>query len=921
MRLPAFLRAAILIPFALATPIALAELRAVRLTCEGLTNPPAIDVSPRLSWALESNERGQAQTAYQILVASDRETLEADRGNLWDSGQTKGADSLNVAYAGKPLTSGATVHWKVRVWDRAGQPSPWSEPASWEMGLLNPDDWKAKWICDPRPLPTDEREMYADRPSPLFRHGFSIDKPVRRARAYASGLGYYELRLNGQRVGDHQLDPAWTTYQRRVLYSTYDVTERLRQGRNAVGVWVGNGWYQPLPMRFWGWLNLREHLAMGAPRAIVQIDIAFEDGSRQLVKTDETWRFGESPIVRNNIYLGEVYDARRETPGWDTASFDDSVWKPVALSQEAVGPLRAQMVPPIRMVERIPAKAIAEPKPGVYVFDMGQNMGGTVTLRVRGEAGRRIQLRYGELLNKDGTLNPLTSVAGQIKKKGVGGPGAPDVAWQSDVYICKGDGEEVYTPRFTFHGFRYVEVSGLDPRPSLDMLTAHTMHTDVASAGSFSCSNEMLNRVQEMTRRTLMSNLFGVQSDCPARERFGYGGDIAVTSEMAMMNYDMRSFYAKTVRDYGDAAQPGGGLTETAPYVGIDGLEDGFGNGVGPIGWGTGHPLLVWQMYQYYGDRRLVEEQYPIAQKWTQYLDAKAKDLTIDVGIGDHETLAPKVVPLTSTAFYWYNHELLSRLARILDRQADAERHRAKAEDIRASFNRHFLDAKTGRCGNGSQACQAFALHFGLAPADQRDAVLRNLLDDVRKHGGHLTTGIFGTPYMLTSLSDLGHAETAYEIVNQRSFPGWGHMLANGATTLWEHWELSDNVYSHNHPMFGSVSAWFFQRLAGIAPAPDAVGFDRIVLQPGFVKDLTEVKGRYESPRGPIVSEWAGRDEVRWHVSIPPGTTARVQVRCRSMAEVNEDGAILCELKSPAGTRNVFEMPLESGEYWFKVVR
>ena len=700
--------------------ITYADVQPVQLTCEYRVNPVGIDtVAPRLAWILESEERGQAQTAYQILVASNGEKLKANEPNLWDSGRVTSSEAIGIVYAGKPLVSGQRACWKVRAWDRDGKASAWSEPAFFEMGLLKPDDWKAKWICSDRPLPEKPEDYYKDNHAPLFRKEFNVAKPIKRARAYASGLGYYELRCNGRRVSDHMLDPGWTSYAKRVLYSTYDVTEVLNQGPNAVGIIVGNGWYNPLPLRMWGWLNLREHLVIGKPRAILQIEIDYADGTHEHIVTGPDWKVGDSPILRNSVYLGEVYDARLEQTGWDKPGFKDDAWRPAMLAAESVGPLHAQMQPPIRVTRAIKPIGFSQPRPGVRLFDMGQNFAGVVRLRVTGPAGTRVNLRYGELLNADGTLNGMTSVAGQIKRPGAGGPGAPDIAWQVDSYILKGYGEEEFVPRFTFHGFRYVEVTGLNKMTRLVGIQGLRMNADVQPAGSFSCSNEMFNRIQSMCEWTLLSNLFSVQSDCPQREKFGYGGDLVVASEFGMLNFDMAAFYAKVATDFADAARDNGGLTETAPFVGIS--DEGLEKGVGPIGWGTVHPMLLWQLYQYYGNRRLLEEQYETARRWVDFLAEHAPEGIITKCIGDHESLVPKATAVTSTAFYWYNASLLAHIADVLGKHEDARRYGSLADRIKEAFDKRFLDTNTGKIDIATQAAQAFALYFGLTPPETRE--------------------------------------------------------------------------------------------------------------------------------------------------------------------------------------------------------
>ncbi|MDF2441219.1 MAG: alpha-L-rhamnosidase, partial [Abditibacteriota bacterium] len=793
-----------------------------------------------------------------------------------------------------------------------------------EMGLLTPQDWRATWIRSPRAAPANEEQLFEDRPAPLLRKEFVIDKPVARARAYVSGLGYYELHLNGAKVGDRVLDPGWTDPAKRVLYSTYDVSSQLKKGRNAVGALLGNGWYNPLPLRFWGHLNLRQHLTIGQPRLILHLAIRYADGSTQIVSSDETWKVGEGPLLRDNVYLGEVYDARREQTGWDSPGFDDAQWPLAATATEAVGPLRAQDVPAIKVTRRVAPLKVSEPKPGVFVFDMGQNFAGWVRLRVRGAAGTRVSLRYGELLYPDGTLNGMTSVMGQIKGGGADyrydGNGAPKTAFQNDVYILKGQGEEEYTPRFTFHGFRYVEVIGFPGRPSLDAIEGLRLNSDVASASTFACSNEMFNRIQQMVLWTQQSNMFSVQSDCPHREKFGYGGDIVATDEMAMLNFDMTRFYAKAVQDLADAVRPNGGLTETAPFVGI--ADEGLGGGSGPIGWGTAFPLLQWHLYTYYGDRQILEENYEATKRWIDLLQASAREHILDNGLSDHESLVPKPRALTGTAFYFYNVQLMSRIAYSVGRTQDAVRYAALAQQIKAAFNQRFLQVGTGRYDAATQACQSFALAMDLVPPSTKQQALKVLVDDIEVgRKGHLSTGIFGTKYMLQALSDLDRADVAYKIVNQKGFPGWGHMLENGATTLWEHWALSDNTFSHNHPMFGSVSEWFIKSVVGINPAPDAVGFNSILIRPQAVGDLTWARGSYRSIHGLISSDWK-RDNGAFYLNVvvPANTRAEIHLPATQTSVVTESGKPLSRavgIKKLRREGNAIVYVVGSGTYRF----
>jgi alpha-L-rhamnosidase len=515
--------------------------------CESARNPLGIDaVRPRLSWKLEavSDARNQSQSAYRITVASTEALLEAGEADLWDSGTVTSARQLCVEYEGPPLRSGERCFWRVQVWDQGGRISEPGEISWWEMGLLSAEDWNGIWISDGSEDPATDEAFYEEDPAPLFRRSFHVRKPVKLARLYAVGLGYCELRMNGRAVSDRVLDPAWTSVDKRVLYTCDDVTEQLQAGENVLGVLLGNGWYNPLPMRMWGRINIRDSLAVGRPRLLAQLNIEYEDGSIQTVATDDAWRVAPGPILRNNVYLGEEYDARRELPGWDRTGFDDSDWDLASAADSNLGKLRALPIPPIRVTATLTPVSINEVSPGVYVYDLGQNLAGWVRLRVQGPRGTTVRMRMGECLYPDGTLNPKTAVAGQIKglnEDGIsrGGPGAPEIALQSNSYTLRGGGPEEYTPRFAFHGFRYVEVTGFPGRPTLESIEGLRLNTDVETAGSFSCSNERFNRLHEMVQWTLLSNLFSVQSDCPAREKFQYGGDIVATSEMAIFRFDM----------------------------------------------------------------------------------------------------------------------------------------------------------------------------------------------------------------------------------------------------------------------------------------------------------------------------------------------------------------------------------------------
>ncbi len=888
------------------------SIRVRRLRCEYRENPLGIDVTnPRLSWQLASDQRGQKQTAYHVVVAGSYDKLDKDIGDLWDSGRVNSNQSVNVIYAGDVLVSGQRCFWKVRVWDKDGLSSDWSSPSSWEMGFLKAGDWKGHWISDGKPLPENDADFYRDDPAPLFRREFKLSGPVRSARLYISALGYVHATLNGRAVGDHHLDPIWTLPNKRVFYSVYDVSKNLEQGDNCLGVTLGNGWYNPLPLRMWGRVNLRERLSVGRPQFIAQLLIEYADGSRESIASDSAWKVAPGPILRNSIYLGEKVDARKAIKGWDKPGLDDRAWDSARIAPAPEGALQAQPLPPIKVTASIKSVRITEPSDGVYIVDMGRNFSGWARFTFNVPEGTEIKMRYGELLYENGTLNPMTSVCGQIKRKEPAADGSPAVAWQTDTYIARGGGPEIYTPRFTFHAFRYVEIAGLPARPSLDDVEGLRMHSAVEPVGSFSCSNDLFNRIQTMCQWTFLSNLFGVQSDCPHRERFGYGGDLVTTSDAFMLNYDMANFYAKAAHDWHDSALPDGMLTDTAPSVGIQYCG---------VGWAMAHPHIQVQLYRYYADRRIIEEQYATSKRWLELVRGQNTDHIVRRGLHDHEALEKEKSPPMITPLYCESARMLSRLASILRKEKEADEFDRLAKNIRKAYIEQFLAPGTGVVASGIQGVQAFALFLNMLPAEERPAALAHLVGDITdKHNGHLTTGILGTRYMLDVLSRERRADVVNDMVNLRDFPGWGHMLEQGATTLWEHWKFSDNTFSHNHPMFGSVSQWFYNWLGGIEPAVDAVGFDRFTFQPQFLEGLDWVRCTYRSVRGPITCDWKREgDRVVMDLYVPVNTSATLIVPMAGV--ITESGQPAAEAEGVTLLRNeerctVFKV--ESGTYRF----
>jgi len=860
------------------------ELRVAGMQCEYRTNPLGMDEEhPRLAWSLESSLNNQYQSAYRVLIATSSALLDGGRGDWWDSGRIIDSGNINIVPRGKSLEPFTRYYWKVMVWDQQGRTNGWSRVAWFETGMLREANWKGKWIGDGKPGPMKDEDFYKDDPAPMFRRAFAVTKKIRSARLYISGLGYNEPSLNGKKVGDALLDPAWTDYSHTVFYSVYDVGQQLRAGNNVLGVLLGNGWYNPLPLRFWGRLNFREALTIGRPKVLANLRIVYTDGTVETIATDERWQTADSRILRNNVFLGERIDGRIVAAHWG----------PVIGVPAPGGRLVAAMMPPITVRQQTVSRVVAEPLPRVYLFDLGENFAGVVRMRVRGRAGQEIRLKYGEILQADGQVNGLTTVAGQIKEMWHlnGGPGAPPTAYQEDVYICRGDSVEEFQPHFTFHGFRYVQVTGLERRPAPADLVGLRLNTNVLRTGTFECSDTLLNHIQAVVENTFLSNLFSVQSDCPGREKQGYGGDIVATADAFMYNLDMSCFYPKTLHDFADAVRPNGGMPECAPYNGI--ADEGFGEGTGPIGWQLAFPFLQRELYTFYGNRRVVEEQYGRTVRVVELLRSKAGDGLIDHGIGDHEAVNPKHVPLTSGAFYYGHVKLLAELAGLLGKREEERRWLLLADSVRDRFNLRYLQADGGRYDSGAnQTTQVFPLWWGLAKDDQKSfGELVRLIEDSCK--GHLSTGIFGTKMLWDVLRRADRNDLAYKIATQREFPGYAYMMDHGATTLIESWGLTDQN-SWDHPMFGSVSEWFYRGLAGINPAEDAYGMNRLRLRIQRIEGLRHVRASVATVRGEVASEWEWSGGVlKWRIRLPPNVRAEVDVPAGIGERVSMNGKVL----------------------------
>ena len=852
-----------------AWPLQAADVPAVTiegLRCEYQVNPLGLDTpQPRLSWLLQSLQRAQRQTGYQILVASTLEKLAANIGDLWDSGRLDSDQSIQVDYQGQPVRSRQTCFWKVRVWDKEGKATRYSEPAFWEMGLLQPGDWHGQWIA---------RDTDTNAPSaPLLRRAFRLDAPVAQARVYICGLGYYELRINGKKIGDHILDPGFTRYDKRALYVTYDVTEALRQGSNAIGVILGNGWQNVQTRAFWSFDTAPWR---AAPKLLMELRIRLADGRTAIVPTDGRWKAGDAPITFNSIYSGESYDARLEQPGWDTANFDDARWAAAQIVAAPKGRLAAQTMPPIKITETISPVQISQPKPGVFVYDFGQNFAGFARLNAAGPAGTRVTLKYSERLAPDGTLDQ-TAIAKYIVELD------PTQEFQTDHYTLSGQGTESWQPRFVYHGFQYVEVTGAPAALTLDNLTGCFVHSAVAEAGRFSSSNPLLDRIWTAGRWSYLSNLEGLPTDCPHREKNGWTGDAHLAAEQGLLNYDAAAVYEKWIEDIADEQRPDSEVPGIVPTGGW-----GYQWGNGPA-WDSAFLLIPYYLYEYCGDTRPLTSHYLAMRQYVDLLSRKAQVSIIDWGRNDwapFKTDTP--ADITSTSYYFQDALVVAKAAELLGYRGDERKYLALAARVKTAFNQKFFHPDTGSYGNGSQTSLSCALYQGLTETRQRAAVVSDLVAGLAQNDNHIDTGILGAKYLLNALTENGRADLAYEIATHRTAPGWGWWMESGANTLWEQW---DGTGSRNHIVFGDILAWFDKALAGLNPDPQSPGFKHTIFKPRVVGDLEWVKASHDSMYGPIKCAWAIKDgRFTYEVSIPPNTTATVFLPRNGEGAIEESG-------------------------------
>jgi alpha-L-rhamnosidase len=881
------------------------------LKCEYRTAPLGIDIlSPRLSWELTSKENGERQTAYRILVASSEQVLASNQGDIWDSQKVNSDQSVNVYYGGAPLKSGQKYYWKIKAWGKDGRESDWSSPSFWTMGFVNENEWQAKWIGLNRLVGGDDTTEDTRLSARYLRKEIQVGKEIQSATVYICGLGLYELSINGTKIGDEVLVPAQTQFDKKVLYNTYDVTSHLSTGANAIGVILGNGRY--FAMRRSNAVNF------GFPKLLFQMNILFRDGSKQVVVSDGTWKItADGPIIANNEYDGEKYDARKEMKDWNRVGFDDRAWLNVEVLPGPSEHVRAQMSDPIRITQVVKPVSLKEIKDGVYIFDMGQNMVGWASLKAQGDPGTMIRMRFAESLSGDSLY--MANLRG---------------AKVTDEYSCKGEGIEEWQPRFTYHGFRYVELTGFPGTPDLTTIQGKVIHDDVARIGTFSSSNDNINHIFRNAVWGIRGNYRSFPTDCPQRdERQGWLGDRAVGSKGESFVFNIVNLYAKWIGDIVDEQRGDGSISDVCPaYWQL--YSDN-------VTW-DGTPIVLLEMLRtQYADLEIVRQAYPAMKKWHDSMTRKyLKD-----GLMPRDTYGDWCVPpdepeaihtgdpskitqgaYIGSAYFCYLTKIMGHFAQLLGKSSDKQYFDRQAASMKEAFNKTYFDPKTKTYSNNTATANILALAFDLVDKSNRKKVADNLVEVIEtRFRGHIPTGLVGAEFLMRTLNDIGRGDIALRFATQTDYPSWGYMIRNNATTIWELWNgntADPAMNSQNHVMLlGDLLTWFYEDLAGIKSSATETGFKHILMEPTLIAGLDSVEASHESPYGTIASGWSvAGNTLHWDVSLPVNVTATLHIPAGTPGEVFENGRLIsqsgdCRVAGMKGKALVVEIP--SGQYRF----
>lgn len=902
-----------------------ADWKATGLRVESKSNPRGIvNLQPLLSWKLESQLRNTKQVAYQVLVSDQQGSWADDKHIVWNSGKVERGTSIQVPYQGKPLSATQCYYWKVKVWDNHGNESTWSEPAYWQMGLFTKEDWKGgQWIAyedlpeerrDPLPK-ADKKDTYQDNNVlPLFRKSFQVQKTIEKATLFISGLGHFEVHINGDKVGDHFLDAGWVKYDKEALYETFDVTETLKKGENAIGVLLGNGFYYIPPVKG---RYRKQKVAFGYPKMICRLQLRYTDGSQEDIVSNRTWKTDKGPITFSSIYGGEDYDARLEQKGWDDRGFDDTAWKQ-AIVVEGPPQINPQMTEPLKVMERFDPKTITKTSGGNWVYDLGQNASGIVQIKLKGNRGDTVRMYPGELLKE-----------GAVTQKASGGP-------YYFTYILKGENEERWQARFSYYGFRYVEVRGATPKdqsegeelPQITGLQGLHVRSAAQQVGSFQSSNNLFNRTHQLIDWAIKSNMMSVFTDCPHREKLGWLEQTHLMGASVHYNYDIERLLQKIIEDMRKSQLPNGLIPEIAPeYVEFNWGGDMFRDSPE---WGSASIILPWYLYKWYGNKKVLKTAYPMMKRYIGYLQTKATNHILKQGLGDWYDLGPKppgvsqLTPMgvTGTAIYYYDLRLLAKIAEQLGETKAQEAYTSLAEEVKKAFNDTFFHVNTKQYASGSQTANAMALYMELVDTSDRKAVLDNLIQDIRNRNNALTAGDIGYRYVLRVLEQAGRSDVIYDMNSRTDVPGYGYQLAKGATALAESWQALPTV-SNNHFMLGHLMEWLYSGLAGIRQQEGSIAFNQIEIRPEVVGDVRSAEGAYDSPYGQIRSAWKKeKGQFELAVKIPPNTRAAIYLPVQDGASIYESGKMMndTDWKIIGKEQGRMIVQIGSGDYRFKVV-
>ena len=848
------------------------------LNCDHLPAPIGIDnPNPRLSWMMNDSRDGARQTAYRLIVGTDSMDVLNGKGDVWDTGKTE-SDAILVTYKGQNLKPFTRYFWVVNVWDKDGA-FVMSPASSFETGMMDKRNWQGAWISD--------RGGRDYKPAPYFRKEFKAAKAIKSARAYIAVAGLYELYINGEKIGDHRLDPMYTRFDRRTLYVTYDVTPQLQNGDNAIGVLLGNGWYNHQSIGVWDFHNAPWR---NRPAFCFDLRVTYNDGSTETISSGLDWRTSSGAVIFNSIYTAEHYDARLEKDGWNKPSYNGPRWDGVSLRSAPSGNITSQQLRPIRNVMEIPAKTIKKMDDSTYLYDFGQNMAGVTKIKVSGDEGTVIKMKHGERLYDNGYID-MSNIDVYFRGDKEADP------FQTDILILDGKKECEFMAKFNYKGFRYVQVtSSKSVELDINSLTAYFMHSDVPPVGEIKASNPLIEKLLWATNNSYLSNLMGIPTDCPQREKNGWTGDGHFAIESALYNFDAITVYEKWLADHRDEQQPNGVLPDIIPTGGW-----GYGTENG-LDWTSTIAIIPWEVYMFYGDSKLLFDCYDNIKSYVDYVDRISINYLTTWGRGDWVPVKSRSnKELTSSVYFYVDAKILARAAKLFNKQDDYKHYSELAEKIKDAINNKYLNRTTGIYANGSQTELSVPLLWGVVPDDIKQKVADNLAKKVEEAGFHLDVGVLGAKALLDALCKNGHVEVAYKVAVQDKYPSWGWWIVNGATTLLENWDLkAKRDISDNHMMFGEIGAWFYKGLGGIYPDPEQPGFKNILLQPNFIKGLNRFEAKHKSSYGMIVSKWEIKNKnVTYSIEIPANSTATLSL--------------------PDNVSGEREMKLESGKHTLKL--